>query len=216
MALPLPRDATTGKVGLPNMKLFTPWHEVLRFLTEDEMLDVIVRSFADMPEIVLACLKTYHDKLPPYVKNSATSIAMGNITGNTDQLPGIGAAPLTPTPAPQGAGTVPAGTPLPQAAPQQSVGTVAPGATAPQAAAVNWAGAPAPEASTAPAAVPAEPKQEFIPEGAITPEDMAKLAGETAGTPAPAGPAAQPAASNADAVASALERINNLKAEVTG
>ena len=225
MTLPLPRDAQ-GRISLPGMQMFTPWSEVLRFLSEDEMIDVIVKAFADMPEIVLSCLKSYHDKLPAYVKNSATSIAMGNLTGNTDQLPGLGQPYAAPSGSPQV--MYPQGYGQPQVAPQAQPQGFGPGQMAPQAAPQPGQMAPQPAQQTpqtAPAApetaavswnaTPSEEEKapEFIPQGAITPEDMANLAAGSAPEQAPAMAPAQNGGSNADAVAAALERINNLKAQ---
>lgn len=46
-----PRDAS-GRIAIPSDKLFTPWNRALRYLTENEMIEQLIKAFNDVPHIL--------------------------------------------------------------------------------------------------------------------------------------------------------------------
>lgn len=73
--MPLPRNRETMQLVGPRGKpLFTPWKDVIRFLDEQEMVDVICRAYSDLKDVLRDCLRPYSDLLPNFVLGNPTVI----------------------------------------------------------------------------------------------------------------------------------------------
>ena len=85
----LPRDQS-GRIAIAPNLLFTPWNEALRYMTEQEMIEQLVRAFSDVPHILRMGLGHIPGALPPSIASGAA------------YFPGTGtpapAAPAAPTP----------------------------------------------------------------------------------------------------------------------
>ena len=82
----LPRDQM-GRIAIDPNLLFTPWNQALRYLTEQEMIEQLVRAYSDVPHILRLGLGHIPGALPP-------SIAAG-----TSYFPGTGGGPAPAAPA---------------------------------------------------------------------------------------------------------------------
>ena len=70
--LPIPRDGN-GQIMAPAGKtLFTPWKDVIRFLTVEEQVSTLCRAYADLPVLLRDCLRQFSDCLPPFVTGRTT------------------------------------------------------------------------------------------------------------------------------------------------
>jgi len=180
--LPLPRLPDGRLRFAVESQVFTPWEKTIRFLSEKEMVDMIVRAYEDLPALLLQCLRPYAAYLPDFVKGNATVQVMG----------GPEAAAAGPQSPDEPAQTVP-----PPAA--QGAQPAADGA-----AVVDWdnTNTPAPEGS--------EPADNGFARD-IRPDDLhAAGGGAPAQAPAAAQPAA--AATNNDAdVQGAMEKLSQLR-----
>lgn len=97
LTLPLPK-LPDGRIKFAvDNKLFTPWEKAIRFLDEQEMVDSLVKAYSDLPELLVACLKPYYNRLPAYIKGNATIVVpQGAPQGSTQAQVGMGGMPAAP------------------------------------------------------------------------------------------------------------------------
>jgi hypothetical protein len=205
ITFPLPRRED-GTLGIGDKSFFTPWRDVVRFLGAEEMIEVLVKSFEDHPEILLAALKPYHDQLPNYIKENATVIV--SAPAPQEQLPGLGPQ----QPAPQGAWPTqpqPQAPAQPQTTPQTTPAPIPPTETTqtpaqPQGG-VDWSGGGTP--------TPAETGDTgaFMGDGTMSPDAMGAFSGGQPAAQQPVAPSAAPGANQNDAMQGALDRLNSLR-----
>lgn len=159
----LPRDQS-GRIAIATNLLFTPWDQALRYLTEQEMIEQLIRAYGDVPHILRMGLGHIPGALPP-------SIASG-----TTYFPGGAPAPAAPPPPP----------PAP-AAPVAS-------AAAPTFGGPSFAPVPAgtPDQDGDTALYPAQPAQAANPAAAAQPPTQPGAPGVSFGVPPTAAPAAPP------------------------
>lgn len=86
----LPRDAN-GKLAIAREMLFTPWDQALMFLTEQEMIEQLIRAYLDVPHILRIGLGHIPGALPD------------SITRGARTFPGLGAGMPGAAQQPQGA-----------------------------------------------------------------------------------------------------------------
>ena len=67
----LPRDQS-GRIAIASNLLFTPWDQALRYLTEQEMIEQLVRAFSDVPHILRMGLGHIPGALPPSIASGTT------------------------------------------------------------------------------------------------------------------------------------------------
>jgi hypothetical protein len=75
-SLPLPRDPDGVLTFHKQGRLFTPWNKALRFLTDQEMVETLVRAYEDHPDVLRAALGSrYGEFLPNFIKGNASVTA---------------------------------------------------------------------------------------------------------------------------------------------
>lgn len=86
-----PRDAS-GRIAIPSDKLFTPWNKALRYLTQDEMIEQLIKAFNDVPHILKMGLGHIPGALP-------ASITVGRVIvpGEVEPVPAEVARALAAT-----------------------------------------------------------------------------------------------------------------------
>ena len=81
-----------GQLSTPEGKqLFTPWVKVLRFLTEAEMVDKLCQAYAELPGLLMDCLRVYKHILPKFVTGD-TVVTVAAHPFNKSGSPAVSAA----------------------------------------------------------------------------------------------------------------------------
>jgi len=71
--VPIPRQ----KDGTLPENVFRDWETLIHIPTEKEIVDLLCQAFADIPQLLQACLREYSDWLPKFVKGGVISQPIG-------------------------------------------------------------------------------------------------------------------------------------------
>jgi hypothetical protein len=189
---PLPRDASGQMLFATQGRLFTPWEKVLRFLSNEEMADILVGAFRDQPTLLIESFSAYGWLPASLARGQMISIptggpvvgpALGAVGGMPAGIPGMMVHPpgmVTPP-----ASTAPAKDDIPMNWAPSTPPPAAPVAPQPPVSGPDWGAAatstPEDNAKRLAAAegqvqpqVPVTPPPSALP-GSVTPDEVAKV-----------------------------------------
>jgi hypothetical protein len=230
---PLPRTATGMMAFEEQGRLFTPWEQALRFLSDAEMADILVGAFRDTPELLIESFSAYGwlpaslsrgqmVSLPP-----ASAPIAGPPGAGGDAIPfswpPAGAPPAGPHMTPPGAPVYPGSTGAfpPGFVPPPTTAGV-PGFSTPPT--TTFPPTPPPAQAAPPAAAGAP---DWGAAASMTEDDNKRRLAELEGVGAGAGqpptgappvgaPAPAPGVPNAEEVARVMQHLNNLRNQASG